>query len=106
LAFPPIDSPLAAVARGSCRKGNDKSEAPKLTVEIQNQSPVELVDLTRGLLALADEYKRISAKASPEDDVKLYVQSMRTGSIIADLISTVPTRSPFFRKCQSYSSVH
>jgi hypothetical protein len=45
----------------------------KLTVEIKNQHPVELVDLTQSLLSFADEYKRISLKTKTLASQKMCV---------------------------------
>jgi hypothetical protein len=80
------------------------NEPVKLTVEIKNQSPVELVDLTQSLLSFADEYKRYFAKNEDPivaDDVRLYVKEMRSGSIIADLIAKAPYALPLIENANT-----
>ena len=59
-----------------------------LTIEIKNEVPVELTDLTKSFLGLADEYRRFVAKHEHPlvaDDIRLYVKEIRPGSIIAVL---------------------
>src|ERR1035438_647675 len=76
----------------------------KLTVEIKNQSPVELVDLTESLLSFADGYKRYFAKNDDPivaQDVRLYVKEMRSGSIIADLIAQAPYALPLIENANT-----
>jgi len=70
----------------------------RLTVEIKNSQPVELVDLTNSLLGLADEYKRfLVLRDGPvaAEQIKLYVKEIRTGSIITELIAIAPGALPF-----------
>jgi hypothetical protein len=73
-------------------------EEYRFTIEIRNEQPIELVDLTNSLLSLADEYKRLLAR-SPEivdtGETKLYVKEIRTGSIITDLVAYAPYALPF-----------
>jgi hypothetical protein len=60
-----------------------------LTVELSNGRPVDLVDLTTSLSALAQDFEEFSDKNSQDPipgNVKLYVREMRSGSIIADLM--------------------
>jgi hypothetical protein len=61
-----------------------------LTVEIKNEQPVDLVDFTTSMMALAQEFQEFANASSAEDDgpsnIKLFVREMRSGSIIADLI--------------------
>lgn len=60
-----------------------------LTVEIKNSQPIDLVDLTTSLMALAQDFQEYAARRieNPElANLKLYVREMRSGSIIADLI--------------------
>jgi hypothetical protein len=69
----------------------------KLTIEIQNKRPVELLDLTESFLSLGDEYKRFVA-AHPDlgvaQNVRLYIQEIRAGSIVADLVALVAVGAP------------
>jgi hypothetical protein len=73
-------------------------EEYRFTIEIRNEQPIELVDLTNSLLSLADEYKRLLAR-SPEivdtGETKLYVKEIRTGSIVTDLVAYAPYALPF-----------
>lgn len=58
-----------------------------LIVTIDNKQPVELLDFTRALLAVGDQFKRdMEADASVELEVKLYVKELRKGSLIAELV--------------------
>lgn len=70
----------------------------KMTIEIKNTEPVELMDLTLSLGSLADEYKKFLVKnesALDPDAVKLYIKEIRTGSIITDLVACAPIGLPF-----------
>lgn len=62
----------------------------KLTVEIKNTQPIELLDLTESFLSLGEEYKRFVA-ANPElgggAGAKLYIKEIRSGSVVADLVT-------------------
>ena len=74
------------------------TEEYKLTIEIKNTKPVELIDLTDSLLSLADEYKRfLVSQAGPvlSEEIKLYVKEIKTGSIITDIIAIAPGALPF-----------
>lgn len=66
------------------------SEEIVLVIEIKNNRPVDLLDLTRSLEALATQY-RAFAKAKgydvADENVRLYVHELRSGSIIAELAS-------------------
>jgi hypothetical protein len=60
-----------------------------LTVELSNGRPVDLVDLTTSLSALAQDFEDFSNKNSQDPmpgNLRLYVREMRSGSIIADLM--------------------
>lgn len=73
----------------------------KLTIEIKNKQPIELVDLTKSFLSLADEFKRFIENNDPEAseaEVKLYVGEIRSGSVVADLVAI----SPFVVQGMSY----
>ena len=69
-----------------------------LTLHIENKKPVELVDLTESFLSVADEYKRFSIKLPDprnQNDIKLYVKEIKTGTITASLIDYAPLLLPF-----------
>lgn len=73
------------------------SEQAGITVKIENRQPVELTDLTRCLLAFADEYNRFAGKCDDPfvaHEVKLYIKEIRPGSIIADLVAMAPFALP------------
>lgn len=77
-------------------------EDNKLTVEIKNTRPIELVDLTESLLSLGDEYKRFVAANSDfaaTQNVRLYIKEIRTGSVVADVVALaaigVPIALPY-----------
>ena len=71
--------------------------AHTLTIDLKNTKPVELVDFTNSLNGLADEYKRFSALRDPEfhEDIRLYIERIETGSIIAKVIEMMPYAMPF-----------
>lgn len=61
--------------------------------EIKNKQPIELIDLTNSLLALANEYQRFISRTHPDaeaSDVKLYINEVRSGSVIALLTAMSP----------------
>lgn len=74
------------------------NDAVKLTIEIKNKQPVELLDLAQSMISLDDEYRRFLAtgeQAGKPDEVKLYVKEIRTGSIITELVALAPYSLPF-----------
>lgn len=75
----------------------ERPESAVFTVEIQNQQPVELIDLTNSLLSLADEYRRFSGRQDVADveDVRLYIKEIRAGSIIADIVALTQNVLPY-----------
>ena len=68
-----------------------------LTIDLKNTQPVELVDFTNSLNGLADEYRRFAALRDPEfhEDIRLYIERIETGSIIAKIIEMMPYAMPF-----------
>jgi hypothetical protein len=69
-----------------------------LSIEIENTQPVELTDLTDSLTGLAEEYKRrvaLSEGIGVTEEVRLFVKEMKTGSIIAHLVTYAPLALPF-----------
>lgn len=64
-----------------------------LKIELLNRRPVELLDLTASFNGLGQEYLRYIQAEHPEDaasDVRLYVQEIRPGSILASLAAISP----------------
>jgi hypothetical protein len=68
-----------------------------LVVEIRNHDPVELADLTASLQAFARQYQRFSSRNEivTQEQAKLYVSDMRSGSILATLVPYVAVAAPF-----------
>jgi hypothetical protein len=68
-----------------------EDDATYVRFELKNSKPVDLLDLTDALGAFGDAYKDyVIFSASIEhvpDNVRLFVREVRSGSIIADLIS-------------------
>lgn len=61
-----------------------------LRVEIKNSKPVELSDLANSLSALAEFYRDFANESIGDphpDNFRLYVQEVRSGSVVADLVS-------------------
>lgn len=68
-------------------------EEIKLTIEINNTRPVELVDLAKSMMSMGNEYRRFLITHDPyieADGVKLYIKEIRSGSIIAELVALSP----------------
>lgn len=69
----------------------------KLTIEINNKRPVELTDLAKSMMSMADEYRHFLAEHDTHieaDEVKLYVKEIRSGSIIQELVAMAPYALP------------
>ena len=61
----------------------------RLVVEIKNKHPLELLELTKSLVSLANQFNSYTSdlNTSKEDrEAKLYVKEIRTGSVILELI--------------------
>lgn len=72
----------------------------KLRIHIENTKPIELVDLTNSFFSIADEYERFVLTEYGElkkEEIKLYVQEIKTGSIIADLIGGITPALPIIQ---------
>jgi hypothetical protein len=70
----------------------------KLTIKIDNKHPVELTEFTSAFLAMGEEYKRYITKndtTAVDEDIRLYIKEIKTGSIIADLQALAPLALPF-----------
>lgn len=64
-------------------------DSGSLLVEIRNERPIELRDLTLSLLALGQSYEDYVISAGYDltpGNVRLYVRELRSGSTIADLV--------------------
>jgi hypothetical protein len=61
-----------------------------LRIEFKNTKPIELVDLTTSFSALAESFKDYANSKTGDphpDNLRLYVKEIRSGSVIADLIT-------------------
>lgn len=60
-----------------------------LNIEIKNNEPLELTELTKSLIAVSNQYNKHSEKngfSESERNVKLYVKKIETGSVLLDLV--------------------
>ena len=61
----------------------------RLIIEINNKQPLELLDLTKSLVALASQFNSYVSKngdSKENREAKLYVKEIRSGSVILELI--------------------
>ncbi|MDA0779925.1 MAG: hypothetical protein O2810_03470 [Bacteroidetes bacterium] len=68
---------------------SSKVQDIRLILKIENKSPIELLDLTKSLVALANNFDRYSSeKGNTKEDreAKLFVKEIKTGSVIIELI--------------------
>ena len=71
----------------------DQANNPALRIEIKNRRLVELNDFTASMHSLADEYERFAETHDLDasaGEVRLYIQRLETGSIIAELVPLAP----------------
>ena len=62
----------------------------KLVITINNKQPVELTDLAKSMISLADEYRNFLIKTdsyAEANNLKLYVKEIKPGSIIQELVA-------------------
>jgi hypothetical protein len=60
-----------------------------LNIEIKNNEPLELTELTKSLIAVSNQYNKHSEKngfSESERNAKLYVKKIETGSVLLDLV--------------------
>ncbi len=58
-----------------------------IIIEYKNTAPVELVEFTKSLSAIGDQFKRFVAEEGGIDpETRLFVKEIRPGSIIAELV--------------------
>ena len=62
------------------------ASSPLLEIRYENRRPVELLDFSNSLAAIAERYRELDAMYGVRRSGRLYVREMRPGSIIADLI--------------------
>lgn len=74
----------------------------KLVLQIKNQQPVELLDFSKSMIALGDEYKLYAEENEPEaKDATLYVKEIRQGCIIAELVAMAPYALQFVEHAET-----
>lgn len=76
----------------------------KLVIELKNSKPVELLDLSRSLGAIANEYRRFLTVNAPEAsaaDFRLYIKEVRAGSVIIELAAVAPYALPLIEHCNT-----
>jgi hypothetical protein len=62
----------------------------RLVVEMKNKQPIELLDMAEALVSLGAEYQSFLARTegiAAEDDIKLYVSEVRSGSAIFEMVA-------------------
>lgn len=65
----------------------------RLIISIENRQPVELIDLTKSLIAFGSQFNLYASEhgeSKIEKEAKLYVKEIRTGSVILELIEYSP----------------
>lgn len=67
---------------------NEQEQDIRLVIHIENKKPIELMDLTKSLVALANQFNDFVKTTSnvPNREAKLYVKQIKTGSVILDLV--------------------
>jgi hypothetical protein len=76
----------------------------KLTIHIENKSPIELIDFTNSFESLGNEYYKFLSESSDfrlKPATKLYVKEIKSGSIISVLSDLVPAVIPFVENSNS-----
>ncbi len=76
----------------------------RLSIEIKNSRPVELLELAQSFQSFADEYKRHLLKQEEPpiaDDIKLFIKEIKSGSIITDLVALSTVALPFVENANS-----
>jgi hypothetical protein len=61
----------------------------RLVIKIENNNPIELIDLTKSLVALANQFDSFISKhadSKENREAKLYVKEIKSGSVIFELI--------------------
>jgi len=70
-------------------KKNLQEQDIRLVIEIKNDQPLELIDLTKSLNSLANEFTNYVSRHGDSAEnraAKLYVKEIRSGSVICELI--------------------
>jgi hypothetical protein len=67
----------------------DERKDIRLIIEIKNEHPLELLDLTKSLVSWASQFNTYASKfgdSKENREAKLYVKEIRSGSVILELI--------------------
>lgn len=73
----------------------------ELQLTIKNDQPIELLDLTTSLAALAGDYQRYLIRAgldTPDADIRLYIDEIRSGSVFARLVAAARSAPSALRR--------
>lgn len=77
----------------------------KLVIAIHNKKPIELLELTKSLVAFAnqfDNYVSINGERKEDRQAKLYVKEIRSGSVIFELVEFASkTAIPFLENAST-----
>lgn len=78
-----------------------------LTVTIENTAPIELLDLSESLQSLGRQYVRYLNKHNIKvaDDARLYVQEVRKGSAVFELVDLAPLLPVIFADAENYNNI-
>lgn len=64
------------------------AEKSSIIIEYKNGLPIELLDLTRSLSAIGDQFKRyVTHESGIDADARLFIHEIRSGSTIAELVA-------------------
>lgn len=77
------------------------ASSERLVVEIQNKQPVELIDMAESLVSLGAEYQSFLTRTegiAGDEDIKLYVKEVRSGSAIFEMVAANVNLIPDFIK--------
>jgi hypothetical protein len=80
---------------------NEQDQDIRLVIHIENRKPIELMDLTKSLVSLANQFNDYVKTTSniPNREAKLYVKQIKTGSVILDLVEIATAGAlPFIEK--------
>jgi len=82
----------------------DNGDMSRLIVTIENTQPVELLDMAKSMMSMADDYRafiRRHDELSHDNDVKLFIKEVRRGSIVQELAAIAPLALPFIEHSNS-----
>lgn len=75
-----------------------------IIIEYKNAAPIELLDLTKSLSAVGDQYKRfVSNESGIDNEARLFVHEIRPGSTIAELVAYGKAAADLYDSAQKLS---